>query len=262
MNSANANLGPVFSASKLQPNPTKKVIDLGIVMTWGKLQHSARLYHNVREHAPKAFRFDFVSIHEDDAREDFEYQPSLARQTKLGTFYPLSAYLAKLYDDGSVNRNIFSALAELDNILPKECPVTAKDDKYCLAAAKVTAQEPAEPATGLLASDLQAQGFRVTNRMPEDGRISLEIGWLPKPSGRIFFAGILELRQTPDGVSAQWMLPGLCGVSRLLRKEFQQLCTSPKACLTPKGNKHAFAGITSIQNSAKHLDVWPTCVLT
>ena len=262
MNSANANLGPIFTASKLQPNPSKKVHDLGIVMTWGNLQHSARLYHNLREHAPKAFRFDFVSVHEDDAREDFEYQPSLARQTKLGTFYPLSAYLAKLFEDGSVNRNIFSALAELDNILPKERPVTEQDGIHRPAASEVEAQEPAIPLTGLLAAELEVQGFRVTHRIPEDGRVSLQIGWLPKPDGRIFFTGILELRQTPAGISGQWMLPGLCGVSHLLHKEFQQLCASPNACLTPAGIKHAFTGIATSENSAKHLDVWPTCALT
>lgn len=207
MNSAIANLGPVFAAAKLQPHPDKKVHDLGIVMTWGKLQHNARLYHNLRQNAPKAFRFDFVSLHEDDAREDFEYQPSLARKTKLGTFYPLSAYLAKLYAIGSVNRNILSALAELDNLLPKERPVTEQDDIY-RPASKAKAQTPAIPLTGLLATELEVQGFRVTHRIPEDGRVSFQIGWLPKLDGRAFFTGILELRQTQAGISGQWMLPG------------------------------------------------------
>ena len=130
MNTATINLGPVFTATKRQQHPSKNVHDLGIEMTWGSPVNVARLYYNIREHAPKAFTYDFVSVYADDIIEDFVYQPYFARHTKLGIFYPLSAWLARLYEIGKVNRNIFATLAELDNILPKERPVTAEDDPF------------------------------------------------------------------------------------------------------------------------------------
>jgi len=264
MNAATAKLGPFFTTSEIQPHPGKRVHDLGIVMTWGKPRQEARLYHNLRENAPKAFSFDFVSIHEDDAIEDFDYQPTLARETRYGTFFPLSAYLAKLYELGNVNRNIFSMLAELDNLLPKERLVTAEDDKYSPISSKPKPQAPADPPTGLLATELEMQGFRITTVSPENGRVSLEIDWLPKPGGRLFFTGILELRQIPAGISGLWVFPGPCGVNHLLQREFQKLCASPNACLTPAGIKHCFKGVsTQTQMSARHVFVWPTiCALT
>ncbi len=127
MQAAPPELGPFFAHVKHQSHPSPKLLDLGIQMRWGAPRHSARLYRNLRDHAPYAFGFDDVVIHEEDAIEDFDYQPSYARRTAVGTFYPLSAFIAALYERGRANRDIFTALAELDRLLPAERPVTSRD---------------------------------------------------------------------------------------------------------------------------------------
>ena len=62
-------------------------------MQWGRTQHTAWLYRDIRHYAPQIFDFDSVVIHEEDAPGDFDCQPCLARRTALGTFYRLTAYI-------------------------------------------------------------------------------------------------------------------------------------------------------------------------
>ena len=235
-------LGPVFACAKRQSHPSPKVHDLGIEMAWGKPQHTGRLYRNLRDHAPYAFRFEDVVVHEDDVFCDTEYQCYLSRKTAVGTFIPLSAYLLTLYDRKQVNRDIFVVLAELDRLLPPDRLVTTKgllDFCHSLGKAEPLPPEPpVDSRTGILAKDLETKGFRLTTFVQEGSRALLSISWLPKPGRRLFFAGILDLRSTREGIVGQWMLPGSCGVLRLLHAEFEQVWAGPSACLTPRGLKH------------------------
>ena len=270
MQAAPTELGPSFAHVKRQSHPNPKLLDLGIQMRWGAPQHSARLYRNLRDHAPYAFSFEDVVIHEEDAIEDFDYQPSYTRRTAVGTFYPVSAFIAVLYERGRANRHIFAALVELDRLLPAERPVTARDIvNFCQSLGEAKPLPPehqVNPPTDLLARDLEARGFRITRRIAQEGRVMLDIGWLPnfrwlpKPGARVFFTGILELRPTRSGIAGQWMLPGPCGVNHLLRREFEQLCKGPGACLTPAGRRRCLADVQPLPrdgNKAKHIDVWP-----
>ncbi len=219
---------------------------------------------NLRDHAPYAFGFEDVVIHEEDAIKDFDYQPSCARRTTVGTFYPLSAFIAALYERRRGNRNIFTALAELDRLLPAERPVTTRYIvNFCqsLSEAKpVPPERQADPPIDLLARNLETRGFRITRRIAQKGGVMLDIGWLPKPGARVFFTRILELRPTGSGIAGQWRLPGPCGVNHLLRREFEQLCKGPGACLSPAGRRHYLADVEPLPrdgNKAKHIDVWP-----
>ena len=72
MQAAPTELGPFFAHVKHQSHPSPKLLDLGIQMRWGAPRHSARLYRNLRDHAPYAFGFEDVVIHEEDAIEDFD----------------------------------------------------------------------------------------------------------------------------------------------------------------------------------------------
>jgi hypothetical protein len=182
----------------------------------------------------------------------------------------VSAFIAVLYERGRANRHIFAALVELDRLLPAERPVTARDIvNFCQSLGEAKPLPPehqVNPPTDLLARDLEAQGFRITRRIAQEGRVMLDIGWLPnfrwlpKPGARVFFTGILELRPTRSGIAGQWMLPGPCGVNHLLRREFEQLCKGPGACLTPAGRRRCLADVQPLPrdgNKAKHIDVWP-----
>ena len=159
-------------------------------MAWGKPQHTVRLYRNLRDHAPHAFRFEDVVIHEDDVLCDTEYQCYLARKTAVGTFVPLSAYLLTLYDLKQVNRDIFAVLAELDRLLPPDRPVTTKGLlDLCPRLGKAEPLPPEPPVdspTGILAKDLETKGFRLTTFVQEGARALLSISWLPKPGRRHF----------------------------------------------------------------------------
>ncbi len=221
MQAAPPELGPFFAHVKHQSHPSPKLLDLGIQMRWGAPRHSARLFRNLRDHAPYAFGFEDVVIHEEDAIGDFDYQPSYARRTAVGTFYPLSAFIAALYERRRANRNIFTALVELDRLLPAERPVTTRDIvNFCQSLGEAKPLPPecqADPLTHLLTRDLEARGFRITRRIAQQGRIMLDIGWLPKPSARVFFTGILELRPTGSGIAGRWMPPGPCGVMGVTR---------------------------------------------
>jgi len=243
-------LGPFFSPAKPQPHPDRKVHDLGIQLQWGRPQHTARLYRNIRDYAPQIFDFGCVVIHEEDARGSFEYQAFMARKTRVGTFYPLTAYIQALYVGGALNRNIFAALAELERLMPPERHVTEKEIlDFCrsLGKAKPRPPEPQpEPPTGLLAEHLEAQGFRLTRDAALDGRGMLNISWLSRPGGHLFFVGILALRPTGGGIAGQWRLPGPCGVNHLLREEFEQMCNGLMACLSPEGHRRCLAGIAGL----------------
>ncbi|MGA2659368.1 MAG: hypothetical protein ABSH34_17830 [Verrucomicrobiota bacterium] len=161
-------------------------------------------------------------------------------------------------------RNIFDALADLERLLPPERHVTEEDiANLCrtLGKAKPSPPEPrADPPTGVLAKDLEAQGCRVTNYQLMLVRALLNIDWLPRPGGHQFFTGILEIRPTEDGVAGQWMLPGPCGVNHLLRREFEKLCAGPGTCLTPEGRRQCLAGIKPLRgrNPATQISAWPT----
>ena len=256
-------LGPVFACAKRQSHPSPKVHDLGIEMAWGKPQHTGRLYRNLRDHAPYAFRFEDVVVHEDDVLCDTEYQCYLARKTAVGTFVPLSAYLLTLYDRKQVNRDIFAMLAELDRLLPPDRMVTTKgllDLCHSLGKAEPLPPEPpVDPQTGILAKDLETKGFRLTTFVQEGSRALLSISWLPKPGRRLFFAGILDLRRTQVGIVGQWMLPGSCGVPRLLHAEFAQLWADPSACLTPEGLKHCLLEVDpQARQAVEQSSAWST----
>ncbi|MGA2662966.1 MAG: hypothetical protein ABSH34_36265, partial [Verrucomicrobiota bacterium] len=188
-----------------------------------------------------------VVIHEEDAPGDFDYQPYLARKTRVGTFYPLTAYMLAQYAGGAMNRNIFAALAELDPLMPPERHVTDKEIlDFCqsLGKAKPRPPEPQpEPPTCLLAEHLEAQGFRLTGDVICEGRVRLSISWFSRPGGHPFFVGILELRPTEGGIAGRWRLPRPCGVNHLLRQELGQMCDGLVACLSPEGHRRCLAGI-------------------
>ena len=187
------------------------------------------------------FRSNRIVLHEDDSPDEFYYQAYFARQTKVGMFYPLTACLLAMYASGSVDRNIFTTLAELNIVLPKERPVTALDYRFCPEASKPkTPEVRADPKTGFFAHELEVQGFRLTSHLQYDGRQSVQIGWLPKPGARVFFAGAADLRQKVGGVVAEWGSQGEVGVNRLLQYEFERLCEDLKTCLTPAGHRRCF----------------------
>lgn len=246
MQTASPDLGPSFTRVKPQPHPGRKVHDLGIAMQWGRPRQTARLYRNIRNHAPQIFDFECVVIHEEDARGDFYYQAYQARETNVGMFYPLTAYMVSQYNIMAMSRNIFAALAELDRLLPPERHVTEKEVAlYCrsLGKAKPLPPEPrAEPPTGLLTENLEAQGFRLTCHVPSEGRVNVGISWLARPGGHWFFTGAVEMRPTEGGLTGHWRLPGPCGVNRLLRREFEQKCEGLVACLSPAGRRCCLAG--------------------
>jgi hypothetical protein len=259
MNAASDKSGPTFHTVKLQDNPCRKIQDLGIEMQWGKPRHTARLYRNLTDHAPAAFNFDNVVIHEEDAPEDFEYQPSLARKTAVGTFYPLAAYILFLYRSRQAGRNIFSTLAELDRLLPEERWLTQEDIKQaCLSRYfnPLAAGKSSDLPVNLLAEELEEQGYRVSFITADDSRCLLDIGWQPKAEARIFFTGILEYRATKSGIKCHWMLPGPTGVNQLLRQELEQLCKNPLQCLSPAARKQYLTGLG--EKSAKQIDAWPS----
>lgn len=256
---------------KRQDHPSSKVQDLGIEMTWGKPGHSIRLYRNLRDHAPYAFWFDDVVVHDHDIVGSIEYQDHLARETAVGKFFPLSACLLALYADNRVDRNIFSVLAELDRMLPPDRHVTAEDNfNFCHSLGKAAplppGPPPPDPATGMLATDLEMHGFRLTKDIKFEGRALVGIDWLPKPGGRLFFAGVLEFRPTQNGIVGQWMLPGPSGVNQLLRKEIEKLCEGPSAVLTPAGRRLCLQGIKplpQVRNVAQHISTWkPELLIT
>jgi hypothetical protein len=73
-------------------------------------------------------------------------QPHLARETAVGRFYPLSAYLVGLYGHRLVDRGIFSILAELDRLLPPERHITSEDiEQFCRTLGKAKPSATAEP---------------------------------------------------------------------------------------------------------------------
>ena len=187
----------------------------------------------------------------------------MARKTAVGTFVPLSAYLLTLYDRKQVNRDIFAVLAELDRLLPSDRLVTTKDQlNFCSSLGKaepLPPEPPVDPQTGILAKDLETKGFRLTTFVQEGDRALLSISWLPKPGRRLFFAGILDLRRTQVGIVGQWMLPGACGMHRLLHAEFAQLWAGPSANLTPKGLKHCLLEVDpQARQAVEQSSAWST----
>jgi hypothetical protein len=80
------------------------------------------------------------------------------RRTTVGTFYPLSAFIVALYERRRANRNIFTALAEPDRLLPAERPVTTRDIvNFCQSLGEAKPLPPerhADPPTDLLARNL------------------------------------------------------------------------------------------------------------
>jgi hypothetical protein len=249
-------LGPVFTSVKHQGDPTPKVQDLGIQMQWGRSKHTARLYRNTRVHTPFVFSFDDVVIHEEDVVGGINYQPHLSRNTLIGVFYPFSAFLLAIYNRKEVNRNVFSALAELDGLLPVSRPVTADEAiHYCHTLFKskglpAPLTQP-DPQFGLLREDLEMEGFHVTTEIRDGGRTWLNIIWLPKPGGHTFFTGVIERRQTQKSVTVQWMLPGPCGVNRILRQEFEQICPLAE-CLIPERPDQPLPEIGPTHKVVKH----------
>ena len=208
-------LGPVFAAVKRQSPPDRMITDLGITMSWGNpmKRHQARLYWNAREHAPKSCAFEQVVLHEEDCPDVFAYQPSLARKTPIGTFYPLTAYLRHLYILGDVNRDVFQALAELGRLLPKS---------------SVTRH------TGRLHADLEIGGFNITSVIQEADRVMVCVNWMDGEGRHSFFVGIMELKPTTQDPSGQWILPGQVGVNHLLMARFEKVCDCLSDCLTPE----------------------------
>ena len=247
-------LGPAFATVKCQSHPSPKVHDIGVEMRWGTPRHTNRIYWAALANAPynhrPRYRFEDALVHEDDVPDNVEYQAHLARKTPVGLFIPLTAHLAGLYDFQLVNRDILVVLTEADAVLPTYLAVKAGHQAQF---------EPAvEPPTGMLSADLEIAGFRLTDLVQNEDRVMLNISWQPLPGGRRFyFVGVIEMRLTAEGITAKWMLPGPCGVNRMLREQFDQRCNGLKACLTAEGRKHCLAGIKpGPVKPAKHVDAW------
>lgn len=245
-------LGPVFEPMPCQSHPARKVLDLGIQMKWGQPTHTNRIYRNIRDHAPAAFRFEDALVHEEDIVCGVDYQPTQFRKTPVGTFVSLSAVIAALYENKLVDRSIFEVLADVDRVFPPDQPVVGASNGG--EDADLSMQDFV-PRTGMLAEELEAKGFRVTGILKRKDRMLLCICWLTRPGGRLIFAGVIEIRPTEDGIKSQWMLPGPCGVPRLLRPEFEHLCEG-LACLSSKGIKQCLEGVTpnpQTRKPAKHI---------
>lgn len=261
----NKSQGPSFTRVKPQRHPNPKVQDIGVQMRLGSPQHSHRIFRNIRDHAPYAFWFDDVVVLETELLCDLNYPAHLSRNTATGTFVPLSAYLAALYADGVVNRDIFTVLTELNDLLPPDRLVTTKDLlHFCKNLGKATPlppEPPVEPPAGILVQSLEERGFRLTELIKEQKRSLLSISWLPESTGRRFFVGILELRPTRQGtVVGKWTLPGPCGVPQLLRHEFEQMSQGPGTILTPAGQQHCLKGVGPVGSRirAKQSSAWTT----
>jgi hypothetical protein len=234
-------LGPVFVSAKRQEAPCRMITDLGIIMYWGppEKRRQARLYWN--EKTTKITSFEQVVLHEEDTPESFIYQEYLAHKTKLGTFYSLTAYLRHLYRQNKVNRPIIPALIEVDQLLPIDSASTR--------------------LTGRLNTDLEIKGFHITTAMKLNSRVLLDVGWKTQKGHLSYFTGVLEVKLTTKGPTAQWVLPGQVGVNHLLMAEFNQVCPSPADCLAPEFQKEIFAGIRPIK-TAKHVkSCWNNAVL-
>jgi hypothetical protein len=181
-------------------------------MRWGAPQHSARLYRNLRDHAPHAFGFEDVVIHEEDAMGDFDCQPSCTRRTAVGTFYPLSAFMAALYERGRASRHIFTVLVELDRLLPAERPVTARDIvNFCQSLGEAKPLPPerqADPPTDLLATmggggKRDAHSFEYYNR--ETG---IAVFTSPSVKPGAFFQYFDPLRTLEEAQQRRWQVAG------------------------------------------------------
>ena len=243
-------LGPTFYTVKRQSHPSPDVHDLGVEMKWGKPQHTNRIYGII--HADGPYSFDNALVHEDDVQPNVEYQSRLARKTKVGMFIPLTSHLAALYDFKFVTRDIMLVLAEVDAFLPTGLGI-ANIPRHAGKAG----HQSQEAQTGMLSTDLEIDGYRLTDLLEEEHRAMLNISWLSKPGGRRFFVGVIEMRPTADGITAKWMLPGPCGVNSLLRREFGKRCQGLDSCLTAAGQKHCLAGIKpSAGKTAKHIRTW------
>ena len=241
-----ASCGPTFHTVKSLDNPSRKIQDMGIDMCWGTPRHTARLYHNLSDHASATFNFEHVVIHEEDCPEDFEYQPCLARKTSVGMFYPLTAYMLFLYRSRQAGRNIFSVLAELDRLLPADRWLTLENIKQACASRcfkPVATGAQGDPPVNMLAKDLEDQGYRVEFHTVEDSRCLLDIGWQPKPKARVFFTGILEYLADKSEIRSRWRLPGPTGVNHLLRQKLEELCSNPLEYLGPAAREDYLAGL-------------------
>ncbi len=219
----NLTIGPFFTDSGLAQQMTGRIVPLNLNIEWANPLKATRipLFRERFSYAPDRIRFENILFHRHDLPCDIECQEHRILDTVHGLFLPLDILLAQLYRNREISRPIFQLLDELAAVVPLTSPVT----------------NPIS-TKGLLATEAEGAGFRLTMAFHEAGMVYAHIGWQPDCRTTRFHVGVVALQARASGemVPGGWIDQRDTGICQVLVKELQHLVPdSPATLLTERG---------------------------
>lgn len=219
-------LGPFFTQIRSIPTGNPKIIPLNIASEWAnpdRAQATPLFQHSPsgdkRRPALHEIVFPAEAIPCNVRCQEFQVV-----DTPAGSYVPLDALLVTLYQNGFVSRSIFGVLAELAALVPLHSFVS----------------NPPKDAEGLLLPSIEQKGFRITNVIPEEDKIFVDIGWYPEPKSAPFHTCICAFAHTAGKLAeGEWLTSPMIGVHQLLATELRRMATGDLGkALTEKGRQY------------------------
>jgi hypothetical protein len=216
-------LGPIFTAGQPAQTSNGQVSPLSLAIEWSNSNQATRLslFRRLLPHAPDRMRLEHILVRCRDLPCDVECLDYQAVNTPEGDFLPLDALLLALYRSCAISRSIFQLLNELAAVVPLLSTVT----------------NPLS-TKGMLATAVEARGFRLNAVFRESGVILVQIGWEPECRSMRFHVCTATFQSKPGGKldESTWIAQQDVGASQILSDELHRLAPGkPSELLSEEG---------------------------
>ncbi len=223
-------LGPFFTRQNSSKRATTATLaSLAIALEWACADQGAcvPLYQRLRDLSKlplhlrverKQPKLREILCHQGDIPVDVDYLEADALDTPDGKYIPMEALLLALYRRYEPQRHIHEVLREFVELVPLHSSVS----------------KPVRNSEGLLSSEVEQRGYRITTVIADRGLLVADIGWRPTPTSSPIHAGITEFQKD---LIAQWLPTAELGVTQLLADDLHRTVGTPDHLLAEKGRQ-------------------------
>jgi hypothetical protein len=207
---AKITLGPIFTPVNAALHPRSQIVPLNLVMEWANPARAWRLplFRRQPPNGADRIRLEHIVFRRGELPCHIECPAYQVAHAPDGEYLPLDALLGKMLQTRLITRPVFRLLNDLASAVPLDNSITRP----------ITAK-------GLLASNLEMQGFRLNTAFEHAGQICAQIGWEPECRPTRFHSCAAAFNRKPGKNldTGYWLDCPEMGVARALAEEFHRL---------------------------------------